>query len=262
METVAEQGGFGKAVEEEAYRAAFDLGRWPDTDAIVAEQVRPPPAGHNQGPTDEAEILREQIEAAKAGADEYAKIEDDETAARAQSLRSRLTELAGKADKIRKAQKQPHLDAGKAIDAKWKSIIDAGEDAAKAIRNAMNAWETKKLKAEQEWIANERRRAAEQQRESGVTDAEIDRSQAVLGAILGEPPEPPPAKTQIKGGYGRAASVKVVKVVTDVTDWAALYGFLASHPELKDLMRKLAQRAVDAGHTVPGVAVEEQRKVA
>jgi hypothetical protein len=52
-----------------------------------------------------------------------------------------------------------------------------------------------------------------------------------------------------------------VKVAT-VTDQDAAYGYLKANAELTALISKLAQRAVDAGYTVPGTEVTEQRKVA
>ena len=76
------------------------------------------------------------------------------------------------------------------------------------------------------------------------------------------PYDPPPAfqPTVTKGAYGRAASNVIVKVVTEVTDWNELFGFLKTHAELKELMLKLAQRAVYKNFDVPGVKTEERVK--
>ena len=40
------------------------------------------------------------------------------------------------------------------------------------------------------------------------------------------------------------------------------YQAMKTHPELVRLIAHLAQRAVDAGHEIKGVTVEEERKVA
>ena len=92
-----------------------------------------------------ADVLRDQIDAAKAGVGTYAKISDDETAGKAQSLRSRLNELSGEADKKREALKRPHLEAGKAIDKEWQPLVKSAKEAADGIRSALSAYETDKL---------------------------------------------------------------------------------------------------------------------
>lgn len=253
-------------VTEEQYRARVETGRWHDESAAVTASLAPPSIGHNNGPQDEAEIIKGQIEAASAGAEEYATIKDDAEAAKAQSLRSRLLELSGSADKKREAEKKPHLEAGKSVDAKWQPLVKAAKAAADKIRDALSAHETRKAR-----VAAEAQRKAEE----AIRKAEEER-RAKLAAKLAEHPdapspmpEPTPAAapvapepvTAIRGAYGRAAAVKIVKVAT-VTDQDAAYAYLKADKELAALISKLAQRAVDAGYTVPGTEVTEQRKVA
>ncbi|TPK14129.1 hypothetical protein [Mesorhizobium sp. B2-5-11] len=239
-------------VTYEAYQQAADGGGWPDDDATVAAQLAPAPPGHNSGDVSEAEILRDQIEAAKKGASAYAKITDDAMLTKAQSLRSRLNELSGEADKRREALKRPHFEAGKAIDKEWQPLVKSAKEAADAIRAAMGEWETEKLR---------RQRAAER-------EADIARQKAAeAGKPAPEPIAPAPAPvaampTPIKGTYGKAASVKLVLVATKISDPPALFAYLNGHPRLDEVMLKLAQVALDAGRTVPGIVTEEQAKVA
>lgn len=241
-------------VSEAAYRKAVETGRWDDVDPNVQPKaheeiqttIAPPPMGDNV-PADESVTLKDQIETAKAGLKAYAKIGDDETAKKAQSLRSRLLELAREAFNKHKDEKEPHLRAGQAVDRKWNPLRQDAQAAADIIAKALSIFETAKARA-----AAEARRKQEEE--------------ARLAAQAGKPApepkqEPAPLPTQIRGGYGRAAPIRVVKVITNVTDWLALFGFLKDHPELKDLMLKLAQRALDKGHEVPGVTAEDQRKV-
>lgn len=65
----------------------------------------------------------------------------------------------------------------------------------------------------------------------------------------------------MKGAYGKAANVKAVIEVVEITDIDALFGFLKTHKELVAKMFELAKRAHAAGHTVPGVRTEEVAKV-
>lgn len=245
-------------ISYEAYVEALDGKPFADEDETVSAQVAK--AGHNSAGVDETEELKDQIESAKAGIDAYTTITSDEQSAKALSLRNRLNELSGLADKKREALKRPHLDAGTAIDKHWQPLVKGAKEAANTLRSAMEAWETKKLQEQRkrEREAEQARLAAEQAaREQQQADT------AVMEAPAPQPaPAPAPAPTPIKAAYGKAASVKVSVVVKDVTDYPALAVYMSNHPDCQDLLRKLAQRALDAGRTnVPGITTEERAAV-
>jgi len=248
-------------VTYDAYQQAIGGDGWPDDDPTVASQVAPPPPGHNSGAIDEAETLRDQIEAAKQGADAYREIRDDGQLTKAQSLRARLLELSNEAVKRHKKEKEPHLEAGRAVDKKWFPLRDEAKTVADAIRQAMSAWETEKLRRqrEAERKAEEARRKAEEE----ARKAEEAGKPAPEPTLALEPePVAAPAPAPIKGTYGKAASVSVKLFVKDVTDWTALATYMSGHPELQDTLRKLAQRALDAGRTnIPGITTEERANV-
>lgn len=253
-------------ISEEKYRAWELTGIWPDEDSAVTASLAPPPAGHNEPPQDEADVLAGQVEAAAANAQDYADIRDDETAAKAQSARARLNELSGQADKKRETLKKPSLEAGRVIDARWNPIVKRAKEAADAIRKALGAHETRK---------DQEAKAALAAREAAARKAEEERQRLLREQLAAHPdapaemppaplsPEPVPAapvQTTVKGAYGRAATIKEVKRAA-VVDQDLAYDFLKMHKELKELIAKLAQRAVDAGHTVPGVMVSVERDV-
>lgn len=240
-------------IKHEVFVAVTERGEgWPDIDETVAAQIDAR-RGHNQPPPEsEIDALREQIDAAEAAAKSYAEIGDDETASRAQSLRSRALELSRAADKIRESEKRPHFEASKAVDAKWQPLVRTAAGVADAIRRALGAWETKKLQSQRE-------------RERLAAEAAARMKTAVKVPEFAPPPPAPPSAAPspvVRGGYGRAASVKAVHVVTAITDRQAAMAFFAEHEEMTELLMKLAQRAIDAGRTVPGVTVEERAKVA
>lgn len=240
-------------ISEEVYRAVAESGEaWPGSDPVVMEQVAG--AGHNSGEIDEAEAFADQVDAAEKGKDAYAKITDDEQLAAAQSLRSRLLELKSEGEKKHKREKEPHLEAGRAVDKRWLPVVKRAQAAADAIRAAMGAYETEKLRKQRE---------AETARLAAEIAARKEAEKANAPAPVETAPETvASAPTPIRGSYGRAASVSVINVVTGISDQDALYRFLRDHPDLKNCMFDLAKRAVTKGHTVPGVTVEEQAKVA
>jgi hypothetical protein len=243
-------------VSFEAYNAAMEGKGWPDDDKVVAAQVQPPAPGDNSNEVDEAEALKDQIEAALAGMKAYDKIEDDKTAAKALSLRNRLNELSGQADKIRVKQKEPHLEAGKAVDAKWQPLVKKAKAGADQVRDSIGAWETQKLQAER------KRQAAEQAR---ITSEQAAREEEGETAVVDAPQPfvPPEAATgQIKATYGKAASVSAKVFLKEVTDYGALYAYMAGREEVQLVLRQLAQRALDAGRTgIPGIVTEERAAV-
>lgn len=232
-------------VSEAAYRKAEAGEGWGD---------EAPGIGHNAAPADDFDALADQIESAKACLPQFASIKDEEHQAQAQSARARLNELSRDADKKRTAEKAPHLEASKAVDTKWQPLVKSAKAGADDIAKAMSAYETEKARK----VAEERRQADEAA-EKARRYAEAQGKQAVETPRAG--PSPEPVSTTIRGGYGRAASVKVVKVVT-VIDQDAAYQAMKTHPELVRLIAQLAQRAVDAGHEIAGVTIEEERKVA
>lgn len=254
-------------ITAEAYDRAIRGDGWADADPTVAAMLKPPQPGHNVGDTSDYELLRDQIESAKAGAKAYTKIRDDEHAGMAQSLRARLNELAGTADKAREAAKRPHLEAGKAIDAEWMPLVKDAKAFADALRKSIADYETLKL-AERRRLEAERRREEQEReaeearvREEARAAEEAGRPVALPPAPAPLPPPPPPPETTVKGAYGRAATISTEKVVTSIVDQDALYQYMRDHADLKACLHNLATRALRAGHNPPGIEFEERAVV-
>jgi len=244
-------------ITEQQYRDRIETGKWWDEDAAVTKSLAHDTKNETADP---AEMMADQIDAALRGLADYADIRDDEAAAKAQSLRSRLLELSGEADKTREAQKKPHLEAGRAVDAVWQPLVKKAKEGADAIRKALGAYETRKDQERRAAETKAREDEMKRQREAALNASPVTGPNAVLPVEVPKQPAPEPIQTQVRGAYGRAATVKTVKVAT-VTDQDAAYGFLKAHKEMVELLGKLAQRAVDAGYDVPGVTVEERKDV-
>ena len=246
-------------VSEEMYRERMDSGKWTDECEAVTASLAPQKIGSNMPPTDPAEILRGKIDAAKAGIDAFAKIETDEAAGQAQSLRSRLLELSGDADKKREELKKPHLEAGRLVDSTYQPLVKDAKAGADTLRAAIGAYETEKERARQE---AERKRVRMEQEVERVRLAAIETGKpAPPVAAPAPPPEPVPAPTtRISGSYGRAANVRTVKVCT-VTKIEDAMLFFKTHADMVALVAKLAQQATNNGFSVPGTTVEERKDV-
>jgi hypothetical protein len=223
------------------YKHWLETGGWGDVDDAVADQVVRP--GSNVADIPPEELIRDQIESALAGVDKYQAVDSDEQAAAAQSLRARLLELKGEADKIRVKEKRPHLEASQAVDAKWQPLVKDSQGGADRLRLAIAAYETRKaeaarLEAQQRYEAE--RAAAE---EHALPPPEIAEPETVTG--------------QVRGGYGKAASVRMVRVLDQVTSWVELSQFYLHRKELQDLLRKYANADLKGNAEVPGITVKE-----
>lgn len=249
-------------VTEAAYRERMKLGVWGDEDTAVTESLAAPPAPGDNNPPEETneERIARQIDAASGNLKAYAEIKDDETAAKAQSVRSRLLELAGEAEGFHEVEKAPWLEGGRVVDKKWFTLRDAGNAAAKAIRDALKAHENRKR------VAREAAEAALAKRASD--DAAAHAAAVAKAEAKGKPaPAPPPpapipepvADTPkvVKGAYGRAASVRPVRVAV-ITDLDKIIAATKKYKEVVAFYQGLADRAAKANIPLDGVEFKEE----
>lgn len=233
-------------ISEETYFDFCLTGKWADLDDAVQSQM-----GGNKPPLDEFEQLSIDIENAGAAVDRYKTINDDETSKAAQSARARLNELSRTADKRREELVAPALKTQRDINAKWQPLVKAAKLYAEAIGKAMGVWETKKAQARAKQIEEEQR-AADRAIAEGTPPSAMETHTAEPALEV---------NATIKGGYGRAASVKFEKIIKAVTNWDALIAHYAKDESVRGAVRKLADRDVRNGHNVPGVEIGEEAKV-
>jgi hypothetical protein len=154
-----------------------------------------------------------------------------------------------------KAEKAPHLEAGRLCDAKWFAPVrDKAAELKKKIKDISLAWARAEdaRKAEEARIANEAaRRAAEEANRKAREDAYL------LGAA--PPPEVKPVEVVVKKtkvGTGRAISARS-QTTYIIDDWKAVAVFFAGVPDpaqdLKDVLQKLTNAAMKSGLVVPSV---------
>jgi hypothetical protein len=245
-------------ITTEAYWHRIDTGSWNDVDQGANDAAKGPdidPA------IDPAGSLKAEITKARAGLAAYASIDSDEQSAKAQTLRSALTGLKGKAEKAYEAENRPLLEQQKKLREIWFPLRDDAADGANDLRKAMEKWED--IKRE-----NQRRADEETAKRQAEAAAEAEWKGAEPGAIAKTEPEPvkpvvpntPPPAAQIRGGSGRAASVGTKKVVISI-DLLKAWDQFGGQPEVYRLFMDLAQRAVDAGLAVPCATVEEKAVV-
>ena len=247
-------------ITEEVFRHHEKHETWPDDEPATME-------GHNR-PSDPYEALKLDIANAIELAKELARLPVT-TQADADKIGNRvddLRKLAAKAKAAHKAEKDPHWQAGLAVDGKYNPLIAEMTAAADTIKNLVASW----AQAEQQRLFEERRQA-EQERErveaenrkrledaaKAIWDA-AERAKA--GEVVLQPfperpallalPDLPSTKVQIGGATGRRIGFRV-DIKIKIEDFSKALRKFKDHPDLIALVEKLAQQSYDASKKVP-----------
>lgn len=236
-----------KPITHELYQQIMAGGHWPDQHEAVTRD--------NQAPSDDSfEGIRDAIDDLAREASVLidkgsAQTQDD--ADRASDLANRLGQLCTKADKARDAEKRPHLEAGREVDARWKPIMTTAE-IYKRVKSAVIDPYLKRKRDEQLRAEAEARRLAEEAAKSGDA-AKVEEAQRAVETV---------AATPIKAGTrGRSIALRTVTKVT-ITDRAALLAYFGDRQEITDLLQSMAEKAVKAGVVPAGVTVEKDQQAA
>lgn len=230
--------------------------------------------GHN-APPDPFDGFSAHIEDLFEQAQQFLDGEPIATEAQAQDV-SRLLNMVRKtstdAENARKAEKKPHDDAAKAVQAKWKPLLDRLDLAASTAKNALAPFLRKQEEAQRAAAqaameeARQQAQAAAQAAErvsdtdlAGQSSVRILRENAAAlektATRLGK------QKAHAKGGE-RAIGLRSVwtPVLTDAC--AALRHYRERQPEeLKEWLLGQAEKDVRAGaRSIPGFEINEERK--
>lgn len=227
-----------QAVPEAVWRGVAERGEpWPDTP--------PPPAVDPQDfanmPSDPHAALTAQIEAERMEVERWLKateIASEEDAAKATDWAHRIkTQLQDVAEETRVAEKRPHDEAAKAVQTKWRPLVDTADSLVRKLKAATEPY----LREKQRRLAAER-----------------------AAALAAEEPVAAPPQRLAVGNAGRV-SLRTVKtaVIEDIEQAVAF--FLkeeATRVEIERLVQAMATKVVRVGGQVPGVRVKVDQKAA
>lgn len=241
-------------------------------DAAVTSEPRGP--GDNSGDLDTFRRMRADVLGDVAEAQAHCarvKVETKDDADKLSDWADRLAKSARDAESARKAEKAPLLQDIADLDARWGGIIEPATVTSKAMRSMADAWgkrEADRLakiaadEAKKKWeaqkaalIEEQNRRAAERPVQSSGHDGVPE----VPYLDLTPPPQPvvPPPKISLgTGTYGNRRSVKTAPPETaSIVDLKAAAEYLAKqqHPDLVELVQKIADRAVKSRAAMPGI---------
>jgi hypothetical protein len=230
--------------------------------------IKPATIGHNQ-PDTQFEICCAEIEKwyeeAKLWLDGE-KVEDEKTAYVVTEIKKKIAAARITAEKARKEDKEPHLEAGRRVDASYKPMLERAVLAEKGCATALLPWEQAQEAKRQEEARILREEAKRKRQYELATNAnkdaanleeiefaEVLRGDAKKADKLAKRAEKAAEKTSIKTVY-KAELKDGMAAVTH-------YWKLDKQPFL-DLVQKMADGEVYRGaRTIPGFEIIPEQKV-
>lgn len=226
---------------------------------------------HNNPPSP-ADQFRFELDTLKERISAFPAITGD-NAGEANDLIRLCGNLAKEIDKTRKAEKEPHLEAGRAVDGVYMPLNKEAADAPAPLKARLSAHLREQERIARE-AAAEAARIAEQERiraeaEKAVSMpadepeieavAEIAETRAIAAAAAAEK-----ARTA-KGSHGLMASGLRTRREVVITDPVGLVRHFHKHPEVIETCLKLARaqvRAAGGGDVeIEGIAIREVREL-
>lgn len=222
------------------------------------------PKGHNNPPPLEAFSLHiEELFALASGSLAAGPVTTDEQEAALDMLLDDVRTAKKDADTQRAAEKKPHDDAGKAVQAAWKPLLDRCDAAVAAIKDALTPYREARQRAKDEAArkAREEAEAAQKAAQEALRGSDDLEERFAAEAEL----ERAAKLTAQANRIGRAATGLRTHWEAEITDRkAALVHYITQRPDaFEALIQQLAD--ADARGTrapVPGVVFHERKRAA
>ncbi len=259
----------------EAYTKAIEGAGWDD-------EPEAPAIGHNL-PTDPFEALQVEFAAEREQAEAFLKkpIKTQAEADRAAIWSKRLSTIAKKATDLHKVEKQPHLDAGRSVDDKWRTLKDEPDAISKKLKRHMDAFLQEEARKERERQAAAQAEADRIQREADAARVAAEKAAAKndndvaaiaahnnaiaeaerLAQQAAAAERDAQARNASAGRTGAKVSLRTF-VFAEITDFDALLMALKDRAEIKEVVDMLANRAARSGVELAGMAIRSEQRAA
>lgn len=187
----------------------------------------------------------------------------DEQEAAIDALMDDFRKASKDADKARAAEKKPHDDAGKAVQAKWKPITEKADRGVAACKEALTPYRVAKQRAKDEAARKAREEAEERERQAREA---IQQSDDLETRFAAEQEFEAAKKLNVAANkIDRSATGLRTHWEAEITDRTeALRFYLKQQPQaFLELIQTLADRdARGARPAVPGITYHEIKKAA
>jgi hypothetical protein len=242
-----------KPIPYELYETIRDGGKWPEDVEAPAERGM----GDNSQNLEPHEALQADINNLADAARDWLKsiggnITTQEQADKAANYATEFGKLEKRGQDKHKAEKAPHLEAGRAVDAAWKPVIDLADQKKRFMKKTAEAW-----------LIEEKRRLEKIERERIAAERKAAEAEAQAARARGEeaPPPPPPVEepASVRVSVGTRGKVAIrTRTEYEIVDLPAFAAFLATlpppPPDFLEACQKLANKMGPANPNLPGVA--------
>ena len=241
----------------DAYERAMSGEGWAD------EPERAPTMGDNSGEADPFDAIKIELLGEVEQAREFIKeqITSKESADKAGIWATRIRNLRKRAKAEHQIEKRPHLEAGRAVDDKWRELTDLAESVVDDLKKALEPYLREQRRIEQERARKAAEEAERQRRAAQQATDEEARIKALQAAQEAE--RNAQAKSAQAGRTGAKVSIRIQKVgrVTDYQKAAATLVEM-KHPDMIKMIDTLASRAAKAGMPFAGMEIKQEETVA
>lgn len=218
---------------------------------------------HNNPPPAEAFALHIEELFSLVSGSTASPVSNDEQEAALDALLDDVRKARKDADAQRAAEKKPHDDAAKAVQAAWKPLLDRCDMAADAIKKALTPYRTEKQRAKDEAARKAREEAEARQK---AAQEALKASDDLEARYAAETELKTASKlTAIANKIDRSATGLRTHWEAEITDRkAALLHLIGRHPErFEALIQQMAdEEARGVRAPIPGVVYHERKKAA
>jgi hypothetical protein len=227
--------------------------------------------GHNNPPRHEAFAMAlEDVRLEAGNFLDGAPVETQDQADAIGVIMASARDIKRDADAARKEDKQPHLDAGRKVDADYKPVLQTADDIIKAAQAPLAVFLAKEQRAKELAAQKEReeaeRMAAEALKAERAAVGDVEAIEAARAkqeeADKAQKTASRVAKAPVKvAGSGRSISLRT-KQVAVVQDYRELLLYVAKNdkPALDAFLDEYARKALPS--KLPGVEIVTERSVA
>lgn len=250
-------------ITEEAYYGALNGNGWIDEPKAAT-------IGHNM-PEDPHEALRVEFEGEKELAEELlkSKVTSQAQADKIAVLSKRIASITKKATDLHKVEKQPHLEAGRAVDDKWRELKEEPDALSKRLKRHVDEYLREQQRAEEERQRKAREEAERIRREAeeaakAATSSENEYEKAKAERLAREAAQAEKEAEARNASAGRTGAKIALRtfVFAKITDFDALLIALKDRPEIREVVESLANRAAKSNVQLPGMEITSEQRAA
>lgn len=179
--------------------------------------------------------------------------------------------LCKEIEETHKQEKEPHLAAGRSVDAAYKPLAEEVSTARAATNKLLEAHVVAEQARANAEAAEARRKAEEIAKAAQAAEAEdaflapvIDVAAANTQAHIAENAAITAGRVTSASGVGRASGLKTYRFA-EVKNAKELVAFYAGHPDVLGAATKLANAAIRAAKggpvSIPGIEVKEEQRL-